>query len=112
MADNEAILSLLAQSLAISQRMLELAQNGEWDALVTCEVERRRFIGQLRAFEGQGSIVPDGGPAREKALQLMSEILKTDQQTGDLARTWMGQISRDLGELDLARKVGAAYGAR
>lgn len=112
MAGSETILALLREAMALSQRMLELAQNGEWEALVTNEAERSDLIAKLRAFEAHGSIVPASSPAREEALQMMSEILKADEQTGRLVTTWMGQISRDLGELDLARKVGAAYGVR
>lgn len=89
-----------------------MAQAGEWDALLNCELDRRELMGQLRTIETMGGLVPEGGPSRDDIVRTMTEILEMDRQTGELATAWMARISNDLGELDLARKVSAAYGIR
>lgn len=105
-------LDQLSRALTISQRMLQLARSGDWDGLVDCELERREVIASLRAFAQDAGLVPDSAPARDDALRIMAEIIDADRQTEELVKTWMSRIAKDLGELDLARKVGAAYGVR
>lgn len=112
MTDHQAVLTLLEQALATSKRMQELAEAGDWDALVECEIQRRGLISALRALEQQSPLVPAEDPLREEILGRMQAILETDRITGELVRVWMSQLSTNLGEIDMARKVGAAYGVR
>lgn len=112
MTDPQTVLSLLEEALATSRRMLTLAQAGDWDALVECELIRRSQIAALRAREQSEALVPDDGPDRAAIVEHMRAILEADQATGELVKTWMSQISANLGEIDMARKVSAAYGVR
>lgn len=112
MSEPQAVLPLLDAALEASRRMLQMAQNGEWDALVDCELERRQLIAQLRLLEQTGPLIPEASADRDAIVRQMTDILETDRQTGELVRAWMDHISKDLGELDLARKVSAAYGVR
>ena len=113
MTDHQAVLTLLDQALATSRQMQALAQSGDWDALVECELTRRSQIAALRAREQQAPLVPEeDGTIRAEILGRMQAILEADQITGDLVRVWMSQLSTNLGEIDMARKVSAAYGVR
>lgn len=112
MSDHQAVLPLLDQALATSKRMQALAESGDWDALVDCELQRRSYIAALRDLEQRGPLVPAEAPSREEILRRMQAILEADQITGELVRVWMSQLSTNLGEIDLARKVSAAYGVR
>lgn len=112
MTDHQTVLLLLDDALATSRRMLALAQAGEWDDLVECELARRSQIAVLRAREQSGPLVPEAGPDRAAVLERMNAILEADRETGELVAAWMSQVSKNLGEIDMARKVSAAYGVR
>lgn len=112
MTDHPSVLPLLDQALATSKQMQALAESGDWDALVECELLRRSQIAALRAREQQAPLVPSEGALREEILGRMQAILEADQVTGELVRAWMSQLSSNLGEIDMARKVSAAYGVR
>lgn len=112
MDQSAAVLDELNSTLVISKRMLSMAETGDWDNLVECERERQKLIGDLRRRAEKASLIPEGSPERERALQLVAEILETDRQTEHLAKSWMSQIANDLGEIERARRVSAAYEAR
>ena len=112
MTDRQAVVALLDETRTTSRHMLDLAQAGEWDALIECEQARRSQIAALRDQERAGLLVPEDGPDREAILAHIHAILEADQLTGALVKAWMTQLSQNLGELDMARKVSAAYGAR
>lgn len=112
MNDAQTALDQLNRALKISQRMLQMARDGDWDGLVACELERREIIASLRVLAQDAQLIPVDAPTRDATLRTMTEIIEADQQTEELVKTWMSTISKDLGEIDLARKVGAAYGMR
>ena len=92
-----------------SANMLALAEAGEWDALVALEHERQDKLGRLREQALDKMLLPATEPERGEAIHLIQEILRLDECTRNLAERWMSQLSRDLGELQRARKVGQAY---
>lgn len=112
MPSDRSPLEDLHSALAISQSMLNMAQSGDWDGLIAKEKERQALIGALRMRAQAAELLPSESPDREEALRIMADIIDADQKTQAIAQSWMNKISKDLGEIDLAKRVDAAYGAR
>lgn len=108
MSESPDVLHLFSQILDSSTKMLELAQQESWDALVEHEQQRRQIVDALRiALEKQGK--PKDPAIRTKAEKLNQRILAVDDQTRELVQRGMAEIDQRLNSVSTSKKLLNTY---
>ncbi|MEN8179489.1 MAG: flagellar protein FliT [Pseudomonadota bacterium] len=92
----------LTQSLQLSRRMLELMKEGAWDEVAELEAERLRMIQQEFAAESRQEI--------EEKIEILREIDALNREMESIGRQGQANLSSQLREIRLGRKVAKAYG--
>jgi hypothetical protein len=93
---------MLGRLMHLSQEMLSLAQQGEWERVTEMQVERQTLIENTFPLDAQTAEVDDA------AGQIQS-ILDLDQQITRLARAQQEEIGRALSKLSHGRVATKAY---
>lgn len=102
------ILSIYAAILAASRQMLDLAKEQNWDALVDLELERRQIVAKLRSTLEQ-SPAPLNGAEHSESEVLIRNILAIDEQTRNLAQSWMAELDQQLSSLGTSKRLRNTY---
>lgn len=103
--DPQAVLATYEHALSLTRRMLELARNGDWEALVALESERGKVIDQLRLHDPRPA---DGSSKRKR--ELIRELLQLDEQIHALTQDWMHELRSVLGSLSTEQRLSRTYG--
>ena len=93
---------LLKQILQLSERMLELARGGDWDAVLPLEKERRDLIVDCFA---QGNSFRN----IERATRRIQKILDMDSSLVSLGAGYRGELAAALQNLQRGRNATQAY---
>lgn len=100
------MLATYEHALSLTRRMLELARNGDWEALVALEAERGKVIDQLRLHDPR----PTGDGSSGRKRQLIRELLQLDEQIQALTQDWMHELRSVLGSLSTEQRLSRTYG--
>ncbi len=88
MSQNET-LSMYENIAGLTDKMVDSAQEGDWDALATletrCAIEAARHPAGAAALEGE---------ARLRKLDLLKRIMANDRAIRDFTQPWMGRLQR------------------
>jgi len=93
---------VLDRLVRLSQEMLTLAEQGEWEQLATAQSEREQLIEQIFPLD------PRISDAADAAAQV-KRVLELDQQITQLARAQQKEIGQVLGKLNRGRVATRAY---
>lgn len=93
---------MLDRLVRLSQEMLGLAEQGEWEQLTAAQSERQQLIEQIFPLDPQ---VLD---AADAAAQVKC-VLELDQQITRLAQAQQKEIGQALGKLNRGRVATRAY---
>lgn len=93
---------MLDRLVRLSQEMLTLAEQGEWEQLATAQSEREQLIEQIFPLD------PHISDAADAAAQV-KRVLELDQQITRLARAQQKEIGQALGKLNRGRVATRAY---
>jgi len=101
-----SVLAAYEHALSLTRDMLESARNGNWENLVKLESDRARIIDQLRAQDTPPSRDASAGRKRE----LITELLKLDEQIQVLSQDWMHELREILGSVSTEQRLSRTYG--
>ncbi len=90
------------QALAMTETMLERAEQGEWDALGELEAERRRALERFfasKVSEQEAPFVADG----------IRALMTLDQKIMALCRVARDEVAQKAGLVSQGRRAEAAY---
>lgn len=104
--DAKELLDNYAQLLRLSQQMLQLAKQAEWDRLVELEHDRAAIADGLMKNE---SVAAWHDAAISRKAELIRSILETDNQIQSLTQNWMGELHEILGSIGTEKKLNKAY---
>lgn len=93
---------MLDRLVRLSQEMLGLAEQGEWEQLTAAQSERQQLIEQIFPLDPQVSDTAD-------AAAQVKRVLELDQQITRLARAQQKEIGQALGKLNRGRVATRAY---
>jgi hypothetical protein len=98
---------MLGQIITLSEQMLSLARQGEWERLTERQVERQQMIEQV--FPLDLGAMAAGPVGADGAARQIREILDLDKQLMRLARAQQQEIGQTLGKLNQGRVATRAY---
>lgn len=93
--------------LGVSETMLRVAQEGEWEHLIEVEALRASIVEELK----QTDTMQWSGPDAEKKAEVIRLILSVDEQTRILAEAGKKVLEAHLGSIETGKKLNKAYGA-
>jgi len=99
------LIAIYQSLLGITQKMLAHAKHEEWDEIAPLENQRAKLIENLKTIEG-------ASPSPETAsltVDLIRQILSTDEETRALCSDWMGELRSILDSIDAKKKINKAY---
>ncbi|MDP2784399.1 MAG: flagellar protein FliT [Sulfurimicrobium sp.] len=91
----------------LAGKMLEAAQQEQWDELVELEQQRAGVLSELMADAAHGAI-PD--EAADQVARLIRAILQKDAESAPLVLAWQDELKSLLGSMGVERKISQAYG--
>lgn len=74
----------------ITGQMRDAAAGGEWDKLISLELECRRKVEELKPRD----VVPADPSERQQKIALIKKMLADDADIRSRTETWMGQLQR------------------
>jgi hypothetical protein len=98
---------MLGQIITLSEQMLSLARQGEWEHLNERQAERQQMIEQ--AFPLDLAAMAAGPGAADDAARQIRVILDLDRQLMRLARAQQQETGQTLGKLNQGRVATRAY---
>ena len=101
-----SVLAAYEHALSLTRDMLQFARNGDWDNLVKLESDRTRVIDELRVHDASPSRDSSAGRKRE----IITEILKLDEEIQVLSQDWMHELRDILGSVSTEQRLSRTYG--
>lgn len=100
------LLERYSEMLRLSQHMLELARQSDWDRLVEIGLARSAIADDLDKYD-----VPNGWSRAElaKKAELIRSILAADDEIKILTQAWMGELKEILGSIGTEKKLNNTY---
>lgn len=102
----EHVVEAYTEALAITRKMLEAAQAGEWEALVELEQSREKIVTELIAVEGS---VAGSAELRGKKRELIQAIMSCDEEIRVLTQDWMRELRHILVSVNNTEKLNKTY---
>ncbi|MCU7906850.1 MAG: flagellar protein FliT [Candidatus Thiodiazotropha sp. (ex Epidulcina cf. delphinae)] len=96
-----AVNEQLAESLAITRRMLDLVKAGEWEQVAELARQRHRLL-------RQGVVATDPAMVQQQ-IGMLQEIRQLDQEIELLSRRGRDEVETRLRQIHQGRKAGKAY---
>jgi len=106
--DNQKILSIYQDIAEITDQMLLVARNGDWDSLITLEKQCATHIGTLKASD---QIAPLSEMARQKKIGIIKKILADDHQIRAITEPRLIELSALIGHSSTEFRLHQTYSA-
>jgi flagellar protein FliT len=103
---SESILAIYENLWLLTQKMLNAAQNGDWDALIQGELERNAWVERLKA---QTEKAITNSVEQQKTGEIIRKILAADGEIKTLTEAWKGELQEILGSIGTEKKLNKAY---
>ncbi|HBV38691.1 MAG TPA: flagella biosynthesis regulatory protein FliT [Erwinia sp.] len=101
------LLSLYQQLLVLSQSMLRLATEGEWDKLIEMEVDYVSAVGKL-AESTQQTPVP--AQTQDQLRPVLRHILSNEAELKTLLQARQAELAELMSQTSRQKTVNQAYG--
>jgi flagellar protein FliT len=92
---------------ALTERMREAAVQGEWDKLVSIELQCAQHIAVMKLADTTTTL---DEPTRQRKMQLIKKILADDAEIRNHTEKWMGQLQRIMQSNRQEQRLQQAYG--
>lgn len=92
---------------AITGKMRDAAEHGEWDALIGLEQQCGRHVASMKADDATSTLDEN---ARQRKIQLIKKILADDADIRNRTEAWMGQLQRLMQSNRQEQRLHRAYG--
>ena len=92
----------------LSGKMREAANQGEWDKLIEFEHEYNRLIADINSSE---EIPEKDAASRQRAAQLIREVLDDDADIRNLTKNWLAQLQNIMQSNRQEQRLNQTYGA-
>lgn len=107
MTNRNTILSLYADVVSISEKMLAATQAEDWELLKKLEAACAAHINHIRATDKSA---PLSGDELKLKIRYIEKILATDKQIRHLIEPWMARLSDLIHNSGTRQKLHSAYG--
>jgi len=104
---SEDILTVYESVAELTGQMLAAAGSNDWDRLVQLEQQCSTQVSSLRMGEASQILT---GPARQRKVQLIKQVLADDRRIRDLTTPWMAHLSKLISSNGTQRRLANAYG--
>jgi flagellar protein FliT len=104
---SQEVVAVYESMVGLTGRMVQVASDGDWDALVLLEQQCAACVRRLRENEAQALV----GAAREQKLNAIRKMLDDDRKIRDLTMPWMAKLSALISNTGTERRLARAYGA-
>ncbi|MGM8931098.1 flagellar protein FliT [Salinicola halophyticus] len=108
MTPGPSVIEQYRQLLEVSSRMLGLARDQEWEALVQCEAGYVVSLQRVRSLDEVQSLTDS---EREQKLSLLEQILTQDAETRRVLESRREELSHLIGSSRRQQALGQAYQA-
>lgn len=108
MRETQTHIERYEEMAAITGRMLQAAQSGDWDRMIE---EERRCKDLVAALRTQGEVQLSEAERRRKQT-IIRKMLLDDADIRRLAEPWLRQLEDILSAAGNARRLNASYGSR
>lgn len=104
---SERIVTMYAEALALTERMLAAARSSDWEGLVRAEQERDRLVEEIR--------LQDVDPARSqpelrtRKRELIESIMRLDAEVRVLTEDWMHELRDILASANNTQRLSKTY---
>lgn len=92
---------------ALTGRMRDAAEHGEWDTLISLEQQCSRQVETMKPADAAAAL---DEASRQRKIQLIKKILADDAEIRNRTETWMGQLQRLMQSSRQERQLHRAYG--
>lgn len=92
---------------ALTGQMREAAVHGEWDQLVSIELQRSNLVATMKPVDAE-AILDEA--ARQRKIQLINKIMADDAEIRNLAQAWMSQLQLSIQSNRQEQLLQRAYG--
>lgn len=90
----------------LTRQMLCAAQQGDWDALIECELKRNAWVERMM---GQDVSSITNAVEQQKTGEIIRNILAADGEIKTLTEAWKGELQEILGSIGTEKKLSKAY---
>lgn len=90
----------------LTRQMLDVARNGDWDALIESELKRNALVERMMG-QNESSIM--NTVEQQKAGEIIRKILAADTEIKTLTEAWKGELQEILGSIGTEKKLNKAY---
>ncbi|OLO08264.1 hypothetical protein BTW08_08395 [Salinicola sp. MH3R3-1] len=108
MTPGPSVIEQYRQLLEVSSRMLGLAREQEWEALVQCEAGYVVSLQRVRSLDEVQSLTDS---EREQKFSLLEQILTQDAETRRVLESRREELSHLIGSSRRQQALGQAYQA-
>jgi len=92
---------------ALTGQMREAAMHGEWDQLVSIELQRSQLVANMKPVDAEAKL---DEAERQHKIQLINKILADDVEIRNLTQAWMGQLQLSMQSNRQEQRLHQAYG--
>jgi flagellar protein FliT len=106
--ESQGVLSAYERALELTRGMLDAARKGDWDRLVAQEKERSIYVERIKMLD------PDpmrDAKSRERKREIITEMLRGDEQIQALTQDWMHELREVLGNINALQRASRTNGA-
>ncbi|WP_380178888.1 flagella biosynthesis regulatory protein FliT [Kalamiella sp. sgz302252] len=101
------LMSIYQQLLVLSQSMLRLATEGDWDKLIEMEVDYVSAVEKLAACTQQ---TPVPAQTQDQLRPVLRHILDNEAEVKNLLQARKAELSRLISQTGRQKSVNKAYG--
>lgn len=100
--NNTQVIDVYEDLLVVTEQMLQVARNGNWEQLVALENRCKTLIEGLMAA---GPRDPLGGQLQQRKVEIVQKVLADDARISNITEPWMEQVHRILSADSPQRKT-------
>lgn len=92
---------------ALTEQMRVAAVNGEWDQLVSIELQRSELVATMKPVDAETKL---DEAAHQHKIQLINKILADDTEIRHYTQDWMGQLQLSMQSNRQEQRLLQTYG--
>ena len=101
------LITVYQELLDLSHGMLRLAADGEWDDLITKEVD---YVSAVQTLARSTEAAPPSSQLQDQLRPVLRHILDNESEVRRLLQARMDELSQLIGQSTMQKSVMSAYG--
>jgi flagellar protein FliT len=106
MMTSQEVVSLYETIAVITAQMLAAARSANWMQLAALEKVCAQHVETIKKSEREVA----QGKTRERKVKIIQKILADDREIRNITQPWMAQLSMQINNVSIKRKLATAYG--